>query len=443
MLAVGRGRFLLPFLLLLLLPYSTQGMDGCGSSGHWRCGELCISDEAQCVCGDETFGHKDYKWCCKGVNCTCGCQKWELLKSGSKYCGRWSPGICSSGVALSLSQSCDGQCNYFTNDRYRNYLTSRSTIGACDNKSVCVNEGGVSQEQGFESTTICRGNPSCAGELSWCSDEARKEEECPDGFVRCLSTSRSQKAENKTKSIYGQCIKRKQWRDGRESNCINRADEDPFQKTSDADSKGKVLSFASLKTCNSTIYRQTGPGQITNPGLECDGRCVEIGYWCKEDNPQWCPELGERVQTNDPVICSNSSFWRTQTCGDLRLVRCRADQSAQCVTKDNWGNEGGEDDGRNAGCSDDSDKYRPIRKLAKTEQPRSCYDQDTNDCPVTVTAAPIVVPILVTAPPVIVVEFPAPPLLEVVTVAAPVLAPPKGWILVMLLLLLLLLLFLL
>ena len=128
-----------------------------------------------------------------------------------------------------------------------------------------------------------------------------------------------------------------------EHNCINRADEDPFQKTSDADSKGKVLSFASLRTCNYTTYPvyvigQTGPSQITNPGLNCGGRtwCVVMGSWCKDDNPQWCPELGERVHTNDPVICANSSFWRTQTCG-VNLVRCRAGQSAQCVKKENWG----------------------------------------------------------------------------------------------------------
>ena len=226
MIAVGRGRFLLPLLLLLLLPHSTQGMDGCNGRSQWRCGDHCISEEEQCTCGNETFSHEDLKWCCKGVNCTGGsCSKrdrWER-------CVKWSPGICSSGVALSLSQSCDGQCNYFSNDRDRNHLTSRSTIGACNNKSMCVKEGEHSHDD--YKPTICTGNPGCEGELSWCSDEARKEEECPDGFVRCLSTSRNQKAENKTKSIYGQCIKRKQWRDGRENNCINRADENPFQKT--------------------------------------------------------------------------------------------------------------------------------------------------------------------------------------------------------------------
>ena len=77
MCAVGGGRFLLPLLLLIVLPHETQGLDGCPSekgvfSERWRCNDVCIYEHKDCKCGDETFGINDLKWCCNGVTLNLG-----------------------------------------------------------------------------------------------------------------------------------------------------------------------------------------------------------------------------------------------------------------------------------------------------------------------------------------------------------------------------------
>ena len=121
MLAAGRRRLLLTFLLLLF-PHNSIGMDGCqGNNGnYWRCGDICTHEKngfrplEECNCGDTKFSHSDDKWCC-GSNCTGGCLRWkEGYGEGSfpSNCAEWSPAICATGVALNLNQSCKGACNF-------------------------------------------------------------------------------------------------------------------------------------------------------------------------------------------------------------------------------------------------------------------------------------------------------------------------------------------
>merc|ERR1712061_329587 len=56
-------------------------------------------------------------------------------------------------------------------------------------------------------------------------------------------------------------------------------------------------------------------------------------------------------------------FWQDKTCGHDSFIRCKGGNSGECVWKSYWGIEGGKDGrGRDLTCSDDGDKYRPIKE---------------------------------------------------------------------------------
>ena len=192
---LAEGRFRLLLLPLLLLPHNSRSMDGCkGVFGttNWRCGDICTSKGQDCTCGSTTFAHNDGKWCC-GTNCTGGsCLKWKEDPEGNPwYCLKRSPVICTTGIALLLNESCNGDCNYYREDEQRNYHSSRAHAAACTKTSSCVKEGEGFTEGNYwgdftNTPTICSGNSSCEGELDWCRKEERRTETCPEGFVRCL-----------------------------------------------------------------------------------------------------------------------------------------------------------------------------------------------------------------------------------------------------------------
>ena len=57
------------------------------------------------------------------------------------------------------------------------------------------------------------------------------------------------------------------------------------------------------------------------------------------------------------------------------MIRCQAGNSGQCVEKEYWGVEGGDDS-----CSDGSDLYRPIKKATETEESgRQATQADSNE----------------------------------------------------------------
>ena len=344
-------------LLLLLLPHNSQGMDGCHLDGewgslYWRCGDVCTSEYAgtklgTCTCGNSTFGWNEGKWCC-GKNCTGGCLKWEEgHKDGDDpfRCAEWEPVICSTGVALNLNQSCQGSCNYYGGDESRNYLIRRSYAAACANTSTCVKEGeGITGARGYTyKPTICTGDYSCEGELDWCREEERKEEKCPEGFIRCPGIGNNAEGGNRSKSIPGQCIENSKVRDGKENNCLDRSDEDPFQEAANAANKETIINFAKLNSC--TIkYGDSEYDYGSQPGLECgnsnSSNCIILSGWCIDNYSSECPVLGEGIRTSDPTLCANISFWRKLSCGE-GYVRCQAGNSGQCVDGRRWGIEVG------------------------------------------------------------------------------------------------------
>ena len=234
-------------------------------------------------------------------------------------------------------------------------------MAACANPSTCLKEGEGSRLK--YRPTICMGNSSCEGELDWCREERRKEEKCPDLFTRCV---RAMQGGNGTKSIPGQCIKVNKLGDGKEKDCLDRSDEDPFQERVNGTDKETIIDFARLNNCTD---------KYGSPGLDCgvqeeSENCVPIWGWCSDDYSKECPVLGAGIRTNHPALCSNTSFWRRQTCKDLFgqvSIRCQAGNSGQCISIGEWGLEGVGAGYWEAGesCKDDSDKYRPIKPLTE------------------------------------------------------------------------------
>ncbi len=368
MLVLGKSMLLLP--LLLLLPHNSQGMDGC--EGHiidkdgymrndWRCGDKCIDSRAECSCGGEKIKSNEAKFCCAS-NCTAGsCIRWKKGHSeGGRhvYCAVWSPGNCIDGDVHNLTKSCNGSCNYYRQDEYRNFRSSRSHVAACGDTKTCIKEGegrtGLPGLTANYKPTICTGDSSCKGELAWCEKEERKEEKCPEGFIRCSPSLGGSK--NKSgNGIPGQCIEESKAKDENIFHCVDRNDENPFKAVNGTNQRR--IDFGKLKNCN------TSRG---SPGLECgeegSSNCIDIWQWCNERFNEDCPVLGEGITTNNPRVCQNITFWQDKPCDDNSWIRCRSGKSGQCVNKSKWGVEGAKFIGKDATCSDNSDKYRPIKE---------------------------------------------------------------------------------
>ena len=380
-----RSKLLLP--LLLFLPDNTQGMDGCqvemsayAAKFYWRCGDICTSATVairqNCTCGDSQFGSDDGRWCC-GTNCTGGCLRWkyDVDEGIPDSCAEWSPTICTTGLALNLNESCEGQCNYHGQDVYRNYLNDRSYVAASSDTNICVKEG--EGKTGYPPTykqTVCNGDSIYEGELDWCRKDERRAEECPLEFVRCRHSNGE--GGKGTNFIPGQCIERSKIGDGGVNNCLDRSDEDPFQEAANAAKKETNIDVEALEECNS-------PGGI---GLECihpsmkeypqSSNCIWSTGWCNEKG-QKCPVLGADIRTNNPTLCAKIDFWQKVTCGKdfhgFDRLRCKGANSGQCVHKENWGVEGPDS------CRDGSDLYRPIKQPTEEEKPLALAAADKRD----------------------------------------------------------------
>ena len=358
MLSVGRGRFLIPVLLLLFLPHETQGMDGCEGL-RWRCNDECIRIDVDCQCGDETLGSGDET-----------SSDDETFVSGDETFGYDDLKWCCNNVAINLSQNCEGQCNYYPNDEYRNERSARSFVPVIcgGNKTTCVQEGEGSRQDLAYKQTICTGKSSCDKELVWCREEERREEKCPTKHVHCPGIRSNKKTGNSTKSIPGQCVDRRKLEDGEVNDCLDRSDEKPLEEGEDSTIKDlAIINLDRLEIC-------TGEGG--DIGLECGEQehfpssCMPMLVWCLPGFVNFkCPVLGTNsrdIYTNNPTICANTTFWRQKPCGKWYgevFFRCKGNYSGQCVSVSNWG-----DEGSLASCRDGSDKYRLIKQPAIKEE---------------------------------------------------------------------------
>ena len=160
-------------LTLVLLAQRGQAYDGCGLAQQWRCGDVCISEDAPCHCGGETLSLKESTnkthsaWCCTNTPCA------GLGRKGAN---------CSTGTALNLTQPCP---SHFLSTKNTTKQTREALGGAatvrCNNYNV--------EDEGLRS------------------------------YVPCWEPNQK----------ITKCIKKSQMRDGK-YDCQSRSDERPFSK---------------------------------------------------------------------------------------------------------------------------------------------------------------------------------------------------------------------
>ena len=124
-----RSFFILSCLLLFIVPIIVISYtdNGCGR-GRWKCGDVCISQSAQCKCGNSTIKFQagrrlriinstpamvDGTWCCAEPAACKGSQCLTFSKdtqSEQASCEEWTPGVCPMGAPISWGESCKGKC---------------------------------------------------------------------------------------------------------------------------------------------------------------------------------------------------------------------------------------------------------------------------------------------------------------------------------------------
>ena len=109
--------------VLLLLLGNILAWDGCPGY-RWRCGDRCIGKYAECNCGGKIFNKEAQMWCCQDYNCTGG--GWRLWRDH----WRGEDADCT-GTALNLTQACNQTCNYYKEDKWRNYNGVQRSYVAC------------------------------------------------------------------------------------------------------------------------------------------------------------------------------------------------------------------------------------------------------------------------------------------------------------------------
>ena len=172
----SRARAVLKVLgwLALLDNCKVQASDGCGPAS-WKCGDICIDEDAPCHCGGDKIDHTpllNEDWCCSDEPCK------GLGDKGTNDKWGWSEGgNCSSGKVLPFSQPCKGKCNDNRKDIYqddRSYIpckpvTENGEVSQCipqadenDNQFTCLNRA---DENPFSRKSITRSGTLDLSEL--------------------------------------------------------------------------------------------------------------------------------------------------------------------------------------------------------------------------------------------------------------------------------------
>ena len=274
----------------------------------WRypCGDICLPQKSSCICGDELileptiFFIPNRKYCCKSPAEKCRwtlfgatCQHGEVLEADHFY-------IAAPDFVVDDSPLCNGRC-------YNDYFTSQH-LGVyshytCPDK--CVYWSG-----------LCRGVSFCDGDEEICGEDLR----CPkkgerDNITKytmatdpprsyCFGIGNGNTSDAGTaigeEHMYGGLVKN----DYRYDN-IDRSDEDISQ----LDEVGRPnINYAAFQPC-------TEWNLMSNPheyGLTCGDHCHGIQNFCNVVSSAYCSNAG--ILTNDPVLCSNYTFWQDFKC---------------------------------------------------------------------------------------------------------------------------------
>ena len=185
--------------------------------------EMCIRDRYD-------GGDGSSSWCCTTTNTTCstsGSADYDYYGSGDyDYYGSGDYGTvtCKEGLLQPLTVPCNGDCNFWPGDDYRNFGgTRRSSHVKCASGDQCVPE-----------EEMCTGRPPLCNDSSdvrictedwWRNDSVQ----CPhfDGDRGGFSHSRCRGR------LPGQCVPNEKIHDSHRYNCLDRSDEDVFSKTNE------------------------------------------------------------------------------------------------------------------------------------------------------------------------------------------------------------------
>ena len=125
------------FCLMLVSSYAWDGCNGVYAPPHlhtWRCGDQCIYGTSDCNCGGTIFNKEAQMWCCEESSCT-GLGGYYNDTYGQYWGGEYTEpnwgkrmrtgnnqqiGAKCNGTALNLTQSCNGACNFYSEDEARN-----------------------------------------------------------------------------------------------------------------------------------------------------------------------------------------------------------------------------------------------------------------------------------------------------------------------------------
>ena len=285
----------LTLLLLLSWLRTSLAMDGCGSGPDWKCGDACIHYNTTCLCGGQEFGAYSGQWCCEEGACSTTGQE-----EGT--------GAVCPGDVIDLAQTCKGRCNFYEDDEDRNrgHQIIRSFVPCGDH---CVDDA----DQCWR----------CPEKLAWCKERARQDEPCQNGYSRC----------NTTLGLPGQCVFSADEGDKRLYSCLDRSEEQPFRR----EEITNALDFSGLHPCNDS---RGLPGLLCDGAtLDANGKCLWLGDWCWFDWAFTCSDVrtgpnSTGLASNDPRLCSNSTFWEQHSCGEragVTMTRCKGSNSGQCA----------------------------------------------------------------------------------------------------------------
>ena len=118
--------------VILIVNNSVTARDGCGNkksrNREIKCGDKCGDD---CSCGRAQFARETSRnWCCVN-NTTC-----TTVDRNNNDRDKVS---CERGKFLSLTEPCNGECNFWPEYVYRNWGVSRSHV-KCETGDQCINE---------------------------------------------------------------------------------------------------------------------------------------------------------------------------------------------------------------------------------------------------------------------------------------------------------------
>ena len=274
--------FTMKFLFIVFLVLLTSGhsvlcyTDTCDYSydgQQYLCGNICLDNGDLCECGDQniTRGWSYDEYCCASAssctNTTTGakCSEGHVLDRGS-------PTPCNA----------TGRC---FNDVLKSKHLSNHAKYTCQDKCIdpydMINSG------------VCEGVSLCPGDQEMCTPQQLR---CPRGKYSLHNMS--------TIPVRSYCYEDYDFRNAIKNNgsydLMDRSDENV---TVSSETRAHSINYTALTPCSYDDWDQ---------GVNCDGLCRLAAVWCDDKIDLYCADSG--VNTNNPVLCSNDTFWRNISC---------------------------------------------------------------------------------------------------------------------------------